>query len=86
MPEIFEPLAFEQEMRIGRDKYSYRNKQDILKSFSFGGKEVDSKQTLSGHAACIIGVDRRIRSTAVSKINTILYLRLKPKLNELFKA
>ena len=35
----------------------------------FGGKEVDSKQILSGHAAYIIV---RRRSTAVSKINTIL--------------
>ena len=35
----------------------------------FGGKEVDSKQILSGHAAYMIV---RRRSTAVSKTNTIL--------------
>ena len=45
----------------------------------FGGKEVDSNQILSGHAAYMIV---RRRSTAVSKTNTIrlcntiLFLRL----------
>ena len=45
----------------------------------FGGKEVDSKQILSGHAAYMIV---RRRSTAVSRTNaillsnTILFLRL----------
>ena len=55
----------------------------------FGGKEVDSKQILSGHAAYMIV---RRRSTAVSRTNaillsnTILFLRLLPKHNELFKG
>jgi len=55
----------------------------------FGGEEVDSKQILSGHAAYMIV---RRRSSAVSKTNTILlcntilFLRLWPKLNELFKG
>ena len=58
-------------MKIGGDKYSYRDKQDLLKAF--GGKEVDSKQILSGHAEHIILLHK---STAVSKTNTILFLGL----------
>ena len=55
-------------MKIEGDKYSYRDKQDLLKA-----PEVDSKQILSRHAAHIILLRR---STAVSKTNTILFLRL----------
>ena len=54
-------------MKIGGDKYSYRDKWDPLKAY--GRQRRDCKEILSGHAAYII-VWRR--STAVSKTNTIL--------------
>ena len=33
LTEMFEQIAFEKKMEIGGDKYSYRDKQDILKAF-----------------------------------------------------
>ena len=50
--EIFEPLAFAQKMNIGGDKLVIEISRKFWKALE--GKEVDSKQTLSGHAACII--------------------------------
>ena len=50
--EIFEPLAFAQKMNIGGDKLVIEISRKFRKALE--GKEVDSKQTLSGHAACII--------------------------------
>ena len=50
--EIFEPLAFAQKMNIGGDKLVIEISRKFWKALE--GKEVDSKQTLTVHAACII--------------------------------
>ena len=52
MTKIFEPLAFGQKMKIVGDKLVIEISRKFRKALE--GKEVDSKQTLSGHAACII--------------------------------
>ena len=48
--EIFEPLAFAQKMNIGGDKLVIEISRKFWKALE--GKEVDSKQRLSSHAAC----------------------------------
>ena len=77
MTKIFEPLAFEQKMKIVGDKLVIEISRKFWKALE--GKEVDSKQRLSSHAACNawqLGVDRQIRSRVVSETNIILFLRL----------
>ena len=50
MTKIFEPLAFEQKMKIVGDKLVIERSRKFWKALE--GKEVDSKQRLSSHAAC----------------------------------
>ena len=50
MTKIFEPLAFEQKIKIVGDKLVIEISRKFWKALE--GKEVDSKQRLSSHAAC----------------------------------